>query len=123
MKNIFLLTAVVLLFVSCKKTEEVQTNTTKPEYDPGAGWNQAWSEEFSGTSLNTAIWNYDIGTGTYGWGNAELQEYRSQNVAVANGNLVITAKREVYNSSYFTSGRINTKNKYSFKNFARGFKI
>ncbi len=113
MKNILLVTIIVLLFFSCKKTEEPKVTT--PEYNPGEGWNQSWSEEFNGTSLNTALWNYDIGTGTSGWGNNELQTCRSENVVLENGNLVITAKSEVYNSSNFTSGRINTKDKYSFK--------
>jgi beta-glucanase (GH16 family) len=109
---IFLVTTTL---ISCKKDKSEPTNTSSNEYNPGTGWNLSWSEEFEGTSLTTSTWNYDLGTGTYGWGNAELQYYRSENVQVADGKLVITAKRENYSSSYFTSGRINTKNKYSFK--------
>jgi beta-glucanase (GH16 family) len=110
-KGILLLITATLLFVSCKKEEEKTPATT--EYNPGSGWTQAWSEEFAGNSLNTSLWNYNTGAG--GWGNSELQYYRPENVKVADGNLVITAKRENYVSSYFTSGRIHTQGKYSFK--------
>jgi beta-glucanase (GH16 family) len=82
-----------------------------------AAWSLVWADEFNGTSLNTADWNYDIGTGCpdlCGWGNNELQYYRSQNVAVTGGNLVITAKAESYGGSSFTSGKIHTRGKQSF---------
>ncbi len=116
MKQVYPLLILALFVFSCKKTETTPSpnnNTTPPEYNPGTGWTQAWSEEFEGTTLNNSIWNYETGAG--GWGNAELQYYRDQNVGVADGNLVITAKRENYSGSSFTSGRITTQNKYSFK--------
>ncbi len=60
------------------------------------------------------IWNYDIGTGQNGWGNNELQFYtdRSQNVTVQNGYLIITANKESYNGSSYTSARLLTKGKF-----------
>src|SRR5690606_33327138 len=45
----------------------------------------------------------------------ELQYYRAENAGIEDGNLVITAKRENYASSNFTSARLTTQNKYSFK--------
>lgn len=62
------------------------------------------------------IWNYDIGTGSNGWGNAESQYYtdRSQNVIVENGLLKITARREPYLGSDFTSARIQSHQKFEF---------
>ena len=111
-KNSFLLLLLtVILFNSCKKTNEP---TTAADYSPGAGWTQSWSEEFNDASLNTSIWNYDLGNNS-GWGNGELEYYQSQNVQLTNGNLEITAKRENQGGFSFTSGRINTQNKYSFK--------
>ncbi|MNI14778.1 Beta-glucanase precursor [compost metagenome] len=79
-------------------------------------WNLAWSDEFDGTSLNTSNWTAEIGTGVSGWGNNELQYYtnRPQNLQVTGGNLVITALKESYNGSSYTSARIKTQGKKSF---------
>lgn len=76
-------------------------------------WNLVWSDEFNGTSLNTADWTAENGTGSSGWGNNELQYYtnRSQNLQVTGGNLVITAQKESYNGSSYTSARIKTQGK------------
>jgi beta-glucanase (GH16 family) len=77
----------------------------------------AWSDEFDGTSLDTSNWNIDIGNGCpslCGWGNNELQYYRSENVSVTGGNLVLTAKRENFGGNAFTSGKVHTRNKQSF---------
>lgn len=76
-----------------------------------------WNDEFDGTSLNTANWVYDTGTGSSGWGNNELQYYtdRTQNVAVTGGKLEITALKESYSGMNYTSGRIKTKGKQEWK--------
>lgn len=74
-----------------------------------------WTEDFDGTSLNTANWNYE--QGGHGWGNSELQCYtnRTENVRVKNGCLIIEAIKEPYPSAsptnQYTSGRITTQNK------------
>ena len=69
-----------------------------------------WNDEFNGSSLNTDNWNYEIGY----IGNNEEQYYtnRTDNVHLENGNLVITAKKEEFNGKSWTSGRINTNNKF-----------
>lgn len=81
------------------------------------GKNLAWHDEFNGTSLDTSIWNYDIGTGSWGWGNNEQQYYtnRSENIYVSDGSLKITALKENYGDKQYTSARINTKGKYETK--------
>jgi len=63
---------------------------------------------------NSALWGYDIGTGGSGWGNNELQYYtdRRENVKVENGYLLITAKKESFQGSGYTSSRLLTKNKF-----------
>lgn len=74
---------------------------------------QMWSEEFnSGSAPGNAVWSYDLGAG--GWGNGELQNYTSNaaNVRVEGGNLVITAVKQ---GSSFTSARIKTQDKLTFK--------
>ena len=77
-----------------------------------------WSDEFNTPGApDPAKWGYDLGNGSGGWGNSELQYYtnRPENVIVADGKLKITAKREDYNGAAFTSARILTKNKFSVK--------
>lgn len=57
------------------------------------------------------VWDYDIGTGANGWGNQELQYYtsRTENVKVDNGVLLITARKESFEGSSYTSARLVTK--------------
>ena len=72
----------------------------------------------AGQSINTDVWNFDIGTGSNGWGNNELQYYtdRPENISLdGEGNMVITARRENFQGSPFTSARINTKDKIEQK--------
>lgn len=78
-------------------------------------WELVWSDEFegeAGESPNSNYWTYDIGRGSNGWGNQELQYYtdRPENVSLdGEGNLVITALRESYENAQFTSARIKTE--------------
>ena len=86
----------------------------KPTVAPGQ--DMVWSDEFDGSSLNTSIWNYEIGNLGV---NNELEYYSSDaaNVSVKDGYLQITALNSPnYNNSgwNYTSARINTLNKYSF---------
>lgn len=77
-----------------------------------------WSDEFDTPgSPNAAKWNYDIGTGSGGWGNNELEYYtnRQSNAIVSNGTLKITAIKENYSGSAYTSARILTQNNFAFK--------
>ncbi len=79
-------------------------------------FNLVWSDEFNNTGAPDASkWSYDLGAG--GWGNNELQYYtnRVDNSVVDNGTLKINLKRETFSGSTFTSARIITKNKFSFK--------
>ncbi len=79
------------------------------------GFSLVWQEEFEGSSLNEKNWNYEIGTGSNGWGNNELQYYRRENTQVTGGNLIITAKKENFGGRSYTSSRLTTQNKYSFQ--------
>jgi beta-glucanase (GH16 family) len=75
-----------------------------------------WSEEFNTDGApNTAKWGYDLGAG--GWGNNEQEYYtsRPENAVVLNGVLKITAKKESYSGSDYTSARLLSKDKFSFK--------
>lgn len=86
---------------------------------PARNWELVWSDDFdgdAGTLPDAGKWTYDIGTGNSGWGNQELEYYtkRTDNVKLdGNGNLVITAKKENYGGSAFTSARLKTQGLFS----------
>ena len=78
-----------------------------------------WSDEFdgeAGQSPDSTRWTFDIGTGNNGWGNAQL-EYDTNlpaNVSLdGEGHLAITAIEEEHLGSDYTSGRINTRNRFA----------
>ncbi|MCR5254451.1 MAG: family 16 glycosylhydrolase [Acetatifactor sp.] len=75
-----------------------------------------WSDEFDGNSLDTNKWTAEIGNGSGGWGNNELEYYtdRNSNVSVENGVLTITARKENYNGYNYTSARLKTQDKFYF---------
>jgi beta-glucanase (GH16 family) len=77
-----------------------------------------WSDEFDVPgSPDPAQWGFDIGTGSGGWGNNELEYYtnRQANAVISNGTLKIIALKESYNASSYTSARMLTNNLYSFQ--------
>jgi len=78
-------------------------------------WQLVWSDEFSGTLLDGAKWSPEFGNG--GWGNNESQYYTNatENLAVENGQLVITARHEGSGATEYTSARIITKDHYEFQ--------
>jgi len=84
----------------------------------GSDWKLAWQDEFEGPAgqpPDPASWSADIGTG---WGNAQLEfdTDRPENVALdGDGHLVITARRETYQGSAYTSARLLTKEKREFR--------
>lgn len=91
------------------ETDNVQTLEQR-------NWQLVWSDDFNGAagvSPDAAKWDFDIGVGPNndGWGNAELEYYtnRPENASLdGNGNLAITARRELYSGSAFTSARLKT---------------
>ena len=101
--------AVLLIALYSCETDNVQTIQKR-------NWQLVWSDDFSGaagTTPDAAKWKFDIGVGPNndGWGNAELQYYTNRPVNASldgNGNLAITAKKEVFAGSAFTSARIKT---------------
>ena len=72
-----------------------------------------WSDEFEGSSIDETKWNFEIGTGNWGWGNGEHQYYtnRQENAYIEDGKLIIKALNESYQGSNYTSARMTTRNK------------
>ncbi len=109
-------------------TSEASTTTTEP---PGPtttiavpeplpiaadeGWELVWHDEFDGDTIDESNWTYDIGG--WGWGNGEAQYYteRRENSRVDNGLLVIEARQEQFEESYYTSARLRTQGLQEFK--------
>jgi beta-glucanase (GH16 family) len=109
-----------------EKTESVIIDLTPPSSSliPATGYisptsypglTLVWEDNFTGAALNTSDWTYEIGRGSNGWGNNELQFYRQENTSIVDGHLVITAKKENFSGAEYTSSRLITKDKRSFK--------
>ena len=82
-----------------------------------ADYELVWSDEFDGTSLDRSNWSVETGTGNWGWGNNEQQYYRdsADNIEVSNGTLKIHALKQSYGGKQYTSARMKTQGKRSFK--------
>ncbi|WP_309613099.1 glycoside hydrolase family 16 protein [Flavobacterium sp.] len=105
----FLTTALLLVVFGCSDDEKQKVTTMNK---------LVIQDEFDTNGApNSAIWTYDIGTGSNGWGNNELEYYTdsSDNVKVEDGMLQITAKKEAYMGSEYTSARLLTKGLFEQK--------
>lgn len=98
-----LLTTMLVIITNCSTSEtqtvtNFNTITMQDEFDVDG-------------APNSDIWTFNIGRGTNGWGNNELQYYtdRPENVTVQNGFLIITAEKEDFQGASYTSARLLTK--------------
>jgi len=102
-----LLLTLLLLLASCTPAA---TPVPVPE-----GWQLVWHDEFGGRAIDRANWTYDLGG--WGWGNGEAQFYtdRSENARIEDGLLIIEARQEKYEDSYYTSARLKTQGLQEFQ--------
>jgi beta-glucanase (GH16 family) len=105
----------ICLMSGCKKDDK--TTTVNNTEDPAASdptLKLVFSDEFNGSAIDTTKWNFEINGN--GEGNGELEYYtnRSQNAAIKDGKLVITALKESYNGANYTSARMTTAGKGEF---------
>jgi len=109
----------------CTGYTEGCTDTAANNYNPNATNDDGscnyqsglvWSDEFEASNLDPTKWDYDIGQGSWGWGNNELQYYTNSlsNVMLDNGYLRITAKNEQFGAANYTSARIKSKGLFEF---------
>jgi beta-glucanase (GH16 family) len=79
------------------------------------GWNLVWQDEFDAEVLDTTKWNYEVNGD--GGGNNELQYYVQSpaNNYLKDGKLVIKGMRQDYKGKLYTSTRVNTAHKGSWK--------
>ncbi len=90
-----------------------EVNSGQPNDPPALSYQLVWSDEF--TNGIGPDWVFETGTGTNGWGNNELQYYQSSNAAVANGVLSITARQQSVGGMQYTSARMKTQGRKSWK--------
>lgn len=103
----------LLFMVGCQGEDPVNTINNAEDFTV-----LKFSDEFNTDGPpNPLVWDYDLGSGNNGWGNNEEQNYTkdAKNVKVAGGNLIITAIKESSGSKPYSSARIKTQGKYSFK--------
>lgn len=72
------------------------------------GYTLDWRDEFSGRSIDPAIWQHAVGGG--GFGNNELQFYtnKAENSRIEKGLLVIEARRERLAGHPYTSAKLQS---------------
>lgn len=116
MKSLITLKALLILavFIACKGLDVVPVNSTNEVL---VARKLVWADEFDKVGLpDSTKWKYE--TGGNGWGNNELQFYtarRSENARVENGKLIIEARKEAYQGKNYTSARLTTQGKQTWK--------
>lgn len=79
------------------------------------GWRLVWSDEFNGNQIDQSKWGYEnLRPGTV---NHERQGYtsRPENARVEGGNLVIETRKDNFDGMQYTSARLITRGKASWK--------
>jgi beta-glucanase (GH16 family) len=98
-----------------------------PPRESGDSWVLAWEDDFNGTALNPERWRVTI----QGWNwNEELQAFTRENVAVRDGCLELSAKRESWRGPsgrpdkpgvtvlrQYTSGEASTRDSWTYGKF------
>ena len=111
-----------ILAVDETPSQKPATTQPSPSIPAPAGWKLVWNDEFDGSVLDRAKWDFDIGNDlpagnrrVPGWGNNELEFYtsRPENVFISDGMLHLRAQKESYEGCKYTSGRIKTKDRFS----------
>jgi len=116
--NLLKETCVVTLKNDDTKIGFANTGYDAPTSYPG--YTLAWSDEFNGTSLSATDWSYESGDGCpglCGWGNNELEYYTAppNNLIFQDGKMIIEARAEAFGGKSYTSARIKTQGKRTFK--------
>ncbi|CAN5313428.1 hypothetical protein BH09BAC6_BH09BAC6_12880 [soil metagenome] len=108
--------ALVMLAISCKKDVSSPSSgalkTDVTTQSRAVTWQQVWSDEFNGGSVDGSKWNVDVGNPNV---NNEKEYYQAANATVSGGNLVITAKNQSVGGQPYTSAKLNTSGKFSIQ--------
>lgn len=109
-------TRLLILATSILSINNSYSQGTKKNSMPGnsaTSYHLVWSDEFNGHHVDTSVWQFE--TGGNGWGNHEQEFYQAANATEVNGNLVITAVKESGGNHPYTSSRMRTLGRKSFK--------
>lgn len=112
MLSLFLIMGVIPVMGQKKTASQINKELNGKSAD---GYKLVWHDEFNEKVLDTTKWNYEVNGN--GGGNNELQYYTDspKNSYLKDGNLVIIALKEEYKGKEYTSARINTKGKETWK--------
>ena len=98
---------------SPQKSEEAERNKARERY-AAHDWILKWSDEFNKTGRpDSTHWNYEVGRVR----NGEAQYFtldRMENARVADGHLIITARKEVFEGAHYTSASLTSLDRYAF---------
>lgn len=105
--------------IGCSDDIITESDFTPPDLrTPSTDWELVWDDDFDGTSLDMSKWSFEVNCS--GGGNNEAQCYTDspENLFLQDGVLNIVAKPSGIGSGFskpYTSSRIVTKDKASFK--------
>ncbi len=120
----FLLISVSVLFAQNNQialnSQKIETEDQSPKKDISKHYKLIWQDNFDSKELDLKnTWQIDVNG--KGGGNNELQYYRKENISLGKepvtgeNCLIITAKKQNYMFHPFTSGRLSTQDKISFR--------
>lgn len=114
----------LVVFLSLKVNVCAQNNGITPNYQGADSVVRTlvWSDEFGGFGpINSSKWFHQTQLPSSGsWYNGEIQHYtnRTDNSVVANGKLIITARKESFTdqgqTKSYTSARLNSKFAFTY---------
>jgi beta-glucanase (GH16 family) len=118
--NVFLAKGTALITLKNDDTKIPFNNTGYDVPTNYPGYTLAWSDEFNTTVFDNNSWTAETGDGCpglCGWGNNELEYYMAppNNLFFQDGKMIIEARQESYGGKNYTSSRIKTQGKRSFK--------
>lgn len=109
-----MITSGISVLGQTKNTPNIETKAKKKSHI-STGYKLVWDDEFNEKSLDTTKWNIEVNG--KGGGNNELQYYTNspKNLYIKDGHLFIVALKQSYKGKSYTSARINTKGKETWK--------
>jgi beta-glucanase (GH16 family) len=118
--NVFLTKGTATITLKNDDTKIPFNNTGYDVPTTYPGYTLAWSDEFNSSSFDLNSWTAESGDGCpglCGWGNNELEYYMNPpaNLFFQDGKMIIEARAESYGGKNYTSSRIKTAGKRSFK--------
>jgi beta-glucanase (GH16 family) len=118
--NCFLIRETGIATITNDDTKVAFTNNGYDAPTSYGGYTLKWSDEFNGTSLDQNNWAYETGDGCpnlCGFGNNELQYYTNSadNLYFQDGKMIIEARQQSVAGKNYTSARIKTQGKKTFK--------